>query len=63
MRTRRVVDDTDVYGVVEAKPKTFSTGCVLLDSALGGGWPYGRMVNVVGDKSTGKTLLAIEACA
>lgn len=40
-----------------------SSGCVLLDCVLGGGWPMGRVVNVVGDKSTGKTLLAIEACA
>jgi RecA/RadA recombinase len=29
----------------------------------GGGWALGRMVNVVGDSSSGKTLLAIEACA
>jgi len=40
-----------------------SSGCALLDCALGGGYPLGRIVNVVGDKSTGKTLLAIEACA
>jgi recombination protein RecA len=33
-----------------------------LDLALGGGWVLGRVSNVVGDKSTGKTLLAIEAC-
>jgi recombination protein RecA len=39
----------------------FSTGCTLLDNMLGGGWPLGRVSNVVGDKSTGKTLLAIEA--
>ena len=39
------------------------TGCVLLDCVLGGGWPLGRIVNLVGDKSTGKTLLAIESCA
>lgn len=39
------------------------TGCTLLDCAIGGGWPLGRIANVVGDKSTGKTLLAIEACA
>jgi len=31
--------------------------------ALGGGYAQGRVINVVGDKSTGKTLLAIEACA
>lgn len=43
--------------------KFFSTGGELLDQALGGGYPLGRIVNIVGDKSTGKTLLAIEACA
>lgn len=37
------------------------TGCTLLDLVIGGGWPLGRIVNIVGDKSTGKTLLAIEA--
>lgn len=45
-------------------PRTvFSTGCTLLDLAAGGGWGIGRVANIVGDKSTGKTLLAIEACA
>jgi recombination protein RecA len=38
-----------------------SSGCGLLDCALGGGWVLGRVANVVGDKSAGKTLLAIEA--
>ena len=40
-----------------------STGCTLLDCVIGGGWPLGRIANIVGDKSAGKTLLAIEACA
>ena len=40
----------------------FSTGCQLLDCVLGGGWVLGRMSNIVGDKSSSKTLLAIEAC-
>lgn len=40
-----------------------SSGCGLLDCVLGGGWPLGRIANIVGDKSTGKTLLAIEAFA
>jgi recombination protein RecA len=40
-----------------------SSGCTVLDLMLGGGWPLGRIFNIVGDKSTGKTLLAIEACA
>lgn len=41
----------------------FSTGSELLNHAAGGGWGIGRVANIVGDKSTGKTLLAIEACA
>jgi recombination protein RecA len=43
-----------------------STGCTLLNCIIGfkkGGWPFGRMVNIIGDKSTGKTLLAEEAIA
>lgn len=39
------------------------SGSLMLDLVLGGGWPLGRISNVVGDKSTGKTQLAIEACA
>jgi recombination protein RecA len=41
----------------------FSSGCTPLDLVLGGGFPLGRMSNIIGDKSSGKTLLAIEACA
>lgn len=41
----------------------FSSGCAVMDAALGGGWVLGRVSNVVGDKSAGKTLLAIEAAA
>jgi protein RecA len=40
----------------------FSSGSTLLDCPLGGGWACGRVINIVGDESTGKTLLAIEAC-
>lgn len=43
--------------------KFISTGCSLLNAAVGGGWVLGRCANIVGDKSAGKTLLAIEACA
>ena len=39
------------------------TGSTLLDLVLGGGYPLGRIVNIVGDESTGKTLLAMEAFA
>lgn len=41
----------------------FSTGCAKFDADLGGGWVLGRVSNLVGDKSSGKTLLAIEAAA
>lgn len=37
-----------------------STGCAVLDCALGGGLALGRTVNVVGDKSTAKTGTATE---
>lgn len=40
--------------------KFVSTGCTLLNCALGGGWVLGRVANVVGDKSTSKTGLATE---
>lgn len=41
----------------------FSTGCKTFDLALGGGWAMPKIANIVGDKSTGKTLLCIEASA
>ena len=50
-----------------ASPKShiefIHSGCEILNCVLGGGWPLGRIANVVGDKSTGKTLLGIEAMA
>jgi recombination protein RecA len=50
-----------------SSPKTnidfINSGCTLLNCVLGGGYPLGRIVNIVGDKSTGKSLLGIEACA
>lgn len=41
----------------------FSSGCTVLDLILGGGLPVGKIVNIVGDNSSGKTLLACEAIA
>jgi recombination protein RecA len=43
--------------------KFISSGCTLLDQALGGGWAEKRIANIIGDKSAGKTLLAIEVAA
>jgi recombination protein RecA len=45
----------------ERSVKFVSSGSTLLDLVLGGGWAQGRVCNIVGDKSAGKTLLAIEA--
>ena len=41
------------------------TGSTVLNLTVGGGYPVGKIINIVGDKSTGKTLFAIEliACA
>ena len=38
-----------------------SSGATVIDCALGGGYASGRVVNIVGDRSAGKTLLAMEA--
>lgn len=38
-----------------------NTGCTLLNCVLGGGYAIGKIINVVGDRATGKSLLAIEA--
>lgn len=37
------------------------SGCTLLDCVLGGGYALGRVANIVGDRSTAKTALAMEA--
>jgi recombination protein RecA len=62
-----VVEREESGGAYFAAPKSqldfFSTGCKLLDCAMGGGNPLGRIVNVIGDKSSGKSLLAIESSA
>lgn len=39
------------------------SGSTTLDEVLGGGWAIGRIANVVGDRSAGKTLVATEAAA
>lgn len=53
----------DGYFGKKRKISFVSSGCTTLDCSAGGGWPLGRVVNIVGDKAVGKTLLAIEACA
>lgn len=50
------------------RERYFRTGCDLLDMVTGGdkgvyGFPEGRFVNIVGDKSSGKTFLSNEIIA
>lgn len=40
-----------------------SSGCMVMDEALGGGYVLGRVANIVGDRSAGKTLKAMEILA
>ena len=66
VRLKEEAPEVKSGGLYFAESKTgvrcIPTGCTLLDCVLGGGWPLGRIGNIVGDKSVGKTLLAIEAC-
>ena len=46
----------------------FKTGCKLIDLVVGGakgvyGFPAGKFINIVGDKSAGKTFLSNEIIA
>ena len=52
---------------LNAPLKFINSGCSLLNLAgsqkADGGFPRGRIINFVGDGSSGKTLLALEVCA
>lgn len=43
--------------------KRFSSGILILDYGLGGGWPAGRIAHLYGPKSSGKTTTALRAAA
>ena len=65
---RRLSDVQDeklgAYFLAPSSSYTFiHSGATILDCVLGGGWPLARVSNIIGDRSTGKTLLAIEAMA
>lgn len=48
---------------VQMRVETVSTGALTLDLALGGGLPKGRIVEIYGPESSGKTTLALHALA
>lgn len=60
-RIKPEVTEDNVYFSPPAVKEFVSTGCTKLDCDLGGGYVLGRVVNIVGDKSTAKTALATEA--
>ncbi len=67
-KRRRLSDVQDemlgAYFLAPSKSYTFiHSGATVLDCVLGGGWPLARVSNIIGDRSTAKTLLAIEAMA
>ncbi len=47
----------------KVKVATFSSGSLSLDLALGGGLPRGRVVEIYGPESSGKTTLSLHAIA
>ncbi len=54
----RMGDNTNIGQV-----NTFHTGSYLFDMVLGGGMPEGRIVEIYGHESTGKTLITLQVIA
>ena len=59
----KVKEGGNYFASKKKKIRFIPSGSKTHDLALGGGWAIGRVSNIVGDKSSGKTLLCIEACA
>jgi recombination protein RecA len=58
---KRLRKKKDVYEKKEGSLVFIPSGSTTLDCVLGGGWPLRRISNIIGDHSTGKTGLAVEA--
>lgn len=48
---------------VDMSVEKISTGCFSLDKALGGGMPRGRVIEIYGPESSGKTTIALSVIA
>jgi recombination protein RecA len=46
-----------------AKVETISSGAISIDLALGGGYPKGRIIEIYGPESSGKTTICLHAAA
>lgn len=46
-----------------AKIPRLNSGCVALDDVMGGGWPLGRICEIYGGESSGKTTICYHAMA
>ncbi len=62
--TRQLADILGANLLDDLKPvgKPLSTGCKVLDLLLQGGIPRGMITEIVGDFSTGKSLLGLQLC-
>lgn len=50
-----------IFGDSPTKVETISTGSLVLDSILGGGFPKGRIIEIFGPEASGKTSVALTA--
>ena len=51
-------------GIIQAEVSAVSSGSITLDKALGvGGYPKGRIIEIYGPESSGKTTVALHAIA
>ena len=60
---KKLGPDTVVLGSDMAIPGRFTSGCLSLDVALGGGWPANQWVEIMGHESAGKTMVALKTIA
>lgn len=63
IKTPAVKGGGQYFGSPKSDISFIPSGCKTLDLALGGGWARRRLANIVGDRATGKTLIAIEVAA